>query len=221
MNKVKDRKSKIISLIFPNRCPFCFSLIKDSEYSCDKCSKTFPPNGICQGVGGYRCISALPYHGKFKRAVINFKFHNKTRYAKHLSHILAKDIKHSYEDIVFDYITYVPMHAKDLKKRGYNQCELLAKELSKELNIPYKETLIKIKRTKPQHTLSAQKRRQNLKGAFRVIDKNLINNKTVLLIDDIVTTGTTLSECSKTLQKANPSQIYCATVLTTANLYYS
>lgn len=220
MGKIKDFYNRIVTPLFPNRCPFCFAILKENQYSCKKCRKTFPPHGICQGVSyGYRCTSALPYFGKFKRAVLRYKFHNKTRYSKHLAHLLAIDIKRSYEDIVFDYVTYVPMHTKDFEKRGYNQCELLAKELSYLLGIPYKKTLVKVKHTKPQHKLSAKKRRKNLKGAFKVIDKKLVKDKSVLIIDDIVTTGTTLGECAKALQKAHPTHICCATILATGNLY--
>lgn len=121
--------------------------------------------------------------------------------------------------MVFDLITFVPMHPIPLKKRGYNQSELLANELSKLMGIPCVSTLTKIKNTKPQHSLTAKKRRKNLKGAFRIVDKKNVSGRCVLIIDDVVTTGTTLGECAKTIQKGNPALICCATVLSTGDLY--
>ncbi|MBQ2971091.1 MAG: ComF family protein [Ruminococcus sp.] len=215
--KIKD---KFTSFLFSNRCPYCSKVIENYELCCQKCEKALPKHGVCQGVtGGYRSTAPLIYRGRYRRALINFKFHNRQHYSKAFAKLMAKDIKCSYPDMVFDFITYVPMHKKPLKKRGFNQSELLAKELSQELHLPYICTLDKIKNTKPQHTLNGRKRLENLKGAFRVIDKNTVRNRSVLLIDDVITTGTTLGECSKTLNKAKPSHICCAALLTTAHLY--
>ncbi len=208
------------SQIYPNTCPFCNKQLDNEKPFCDSCRKAIPSKGICQGTsGGYRCSSCMPYKGKPKYAMLRFKFRSKPQYAKNLAYILALDIKRSYEDIIFDCITYVPMHEKAFKKRGYNQSELLAKELSKILNIPCVDVLKKVKHTRPQHKLTARKRRKNLKGAFKIIDKKLVTNRAILLIDDIITTGTTLGECAKTLQTANPSMIRCETFLATARLY--
>lgn len=206
--------------IYPNRCLFCRTLIDEDKVLCASCHKKLPVHGVCQGTrGGYRCSAAFIYHGKPKHAVLRFKFKGKTSFAEKFAQLLATDVKRSYEDMIFDYITYVPMHKKAKKKRGYNQSELLAKELSKILGIPCVETLTKIKHTKPQHKLKSKERLKNLKGVFKITDKNLIKDKSILIIDDIITTGTTLGECAKTLQKANPSLICCETILTTARLY--
>ena len=132
---------------------------------------------------------------------------------------MYEQIQKSYPDYVFDYITYVPMHRKDKRSRGFNQSQLLAKELSKLMNIGCFQTLIKVRQTDPQHILEGKKRLTNLKGAFKIVDKSLIKGRKILIIDDVVTTGSTLSECSKTLDKGKPAQICCATLLSTARLY--
>lgn len=215
--KIKDN---FTSFLFSNRCPYCSRIIEKDELCCQKCEKALPKHGVCQGVaGGYRSTAPLVYHGRYRRALINYKFNDKQHYSKAFAKLMANDIKRSYPDMIFDYITFVPMHKKPLKKRGFNQSELLANELSRELSVPCIETLTKVKNTKPQHTLKGRKRLNNLKGAFKVIDKKTLFNRSVLLIDDVVTTGTTLGECSKTLMKAKPSHICCAALLSTAHLY--
>lgn len=216
-DKIKDI---VTSVLFSNRCPYCYRIIEKDELCCQKCEKALPKHGVCQGVtGGYRSTAPLIYRGKYRRALLNFKFKNRQHYSKAFAKLMAKDIKRSYPDMIFDYITFVPMHKKPLKKRGFNQSELLANELSRELNIPCITTLEKTKNTKPQHTLRGVKRLNNLKGAFKAIDKKGLSNRSVLLIDDVITTGTTLGECCKTLTKAKPSNICCAALLSTAHLY--
>ena len=212
--------NSIINLLMPKRCPFCTNVIEEDQLCCNDCLKALPTHGIMHGVaGGYKCSSVNLYKGKLKCGVLRFKFKRKTQYSKQLAYFLHKSIEHNYPDMVFDYITYVPMHEKSEHKRGFNQCELLAKDLSELLKIPYCATLTKIKETTPQHKLSCRKRRTNLRGAFKVIDKKMVLGKSILIIDDIVTTGSTLGECAKTLQRCKPNHICCATVLTRSRLY--
>lgn len=218
-HQAKTPSNKFLSLLYPKRCPYCYSIINKEKSVCEKCEKDIYTLGVSLGVSGYRCCSPLLYKGKFKRAVIMFKFKSKPHMSQPFSELIFEQIKRSYEDYIFDYITYVPMHRKDEKKRGYNQSQLLAKNLSQLMGIPCVDTLIKIKRTKPQHKLDAKTRRTNLKGAFKIKDKTPIKGKSILIIDDIITTGSTLSECAKTLEKEKPSHICCATLLSTANLY--
>ena len=218
--KIKSLYKKYLPTIYPNRCPFCRCTIPPDDFACESCKKDIPVHGYFQGVnGGFMCCSPLLYRGKSRRAVLNFKFRKKTQYSKHFAKLIYIQIQKSYPDFIFDYITYVPMYYKDERKRGFNQSQLLAKELSILMEIPCISTIEKIKRTQHQHHLSASKRRKNLKGAFKVIDKTTVKGKHILLIDDIITTGTTLHECSKALEKAKPSQICCATILSTAYLY--
>lgn len=214
LTKIKKALHNIALLLYPNRCPFCRKVIEHNEHVCKECVKEMPKDPIIRGVfRGHRCVSLLPYLSKYKTALASFKFKNKTQYAQQFANIMADLINDCYYDTVFDYVTFVPMHEKELKKRGYNQSELLAKQLSSILKIPYLSTLDKIKHTSPQHTLSVKDRRKNLLGAFNALDKNLIKDKTILLIDDIITTGSTLDECVKTLEKAKPQLVCCATLI--------
>jgi ComF family protein len=108
----------------------------------------------------------------------------------------------------------VPLHIRRLRERGYNQALLLVRELSKRMGIPYEErTLAKINDTPVQIALKKRERRKNLKGAFQIKGKETIKGKSIVLVDDVYTTGATVNECSRTLLAAGAKQV---TVLTVA-----
>jgi predicted amidophosphoribosyltransferase len=112
------------------------------------------------------------------------------------------------------------MHPKKQKKRGFNQSELLAKDIAKELNLPCKKLLVKTKNNDEQHNCaSLAQRRENVKGVYKAVKDETIKGKTILIIDDILTTGYTLGECAKTLEKYTHSKILCATVCAKNNIY--
>lgn len=203
----------IKNFFFPNRCPFCNTVIESDETSCKKCTAKFPKvpfDGFA--IGGFKCISPFYYEDIFKKAVLDFKFNNKVFYGKSLGIIMADIIKENYCDFHFDIITAVPLHKNRQKERGYNQSEVLAREISKKLNIPYMDTLLKHKDNLVQHTLKGKERMKNVKNAYKVIDKKLIKDKNILIIDDIITTGCTIGECAKTLFKGGSNIICCCTL---------
>ena len=203
---------KLLNVIYPKRCLFCEKVIRFEENVCPECQKKF--NDITYHTfakGGYPCTSAVPYNDIFAGAILKFKFAGKKQYSSQIALIIAEAIEKELSEKHFDVITFVPMHKKNLRKRGYNQCELLAKSLSEILGIPAVATLRKTRFTKPQHKLKAAKRSENVKGAFRIIDKNAVKDLDILLLDDIITTGNTLGECAKTLDKYSPRSIQCVT----------
>ena len=107
----------------------------------------------------------------------------------------------------------IPIHSNRRKKRGYNQCEELAKVISKKLNIPMNASvLIRKKETKPQSGLSFTQRKNNMKDAFELKNTFDIYHKNMLLIDDIYTTGATINSCSKLLKKKNANEVYFLTL---------
>jgi competence protein ComFC len=107
----------------------------------------------------------------------------------------------------------VPLHRSRLKERGFNQAELVAKYVSKYTSIPmYANTLKRIKKTKPQYEMTLEERQKNLRNAFRVVDETLLSEKSILVIDDIFTTGSTAYEVSKTLKKAGSGNVNFLTV---------
>jgi competence protein ComFC len=112
-----------------------------------------------------------------------------------------------------DVMVPVPLHIRRLRERGFNQALLLVKELSKRAGIPYQERVLrKIKDTPVQITLKKRERSKNLKGAFQVQDQEAIKGKTVVLVDDVYTTGATVNECSRALLAAGAKQVAVLTV---------
>ena len=109
----------------------------------------------------------------------------------------------------------MPSAKEDLKSRGYNQAELLAKDFSEITGITYEDVLVKAFRTETQHSLSSAERSGNLAGAIELKDDVDLMNKRVLLIDDIKTTGATLNECAKMLLIGGAAEVFCLTVAIT------
>lgn len=204
---------KILCIFLPDRCPFCDCLIENGKLCCNECEKKLSKTTYKKPAkGGFPCISSSPYTDSFAEAVKRFKFRNRRQYAYSLATIMAKSIVTEYSEIQFDYITYVPMHRLKQRERGYNQSKILAERLSNILHIPLADTIVKIRNNRPQHTIgNPSEREQNVKGAFRVIDKNNVKGKRILLVDDIITTGNTLGECARILQNSNAESIHCVT----------
>jgi len=208
----QKKRRKLLTTLYPDICPYCREVMLPGDYACDKCKKNLsgiPYSKYAQG--GYHCVSAVPYDGKFASAVLSFKFYDMRQFDYPLAKAITAAISKEFANIKFDFITFVPLHKKRLAERGYNQSELLANCLSQILNIPVVNTLNKTRNTKPQHKVKGSKRAENVKGAYRVIDKDFVKNKHILLIDDIITTGNTLGECAKTLDAEAPLSIHCAT----------
>lgn len=204
-------KESVKDILFPVRCPYCETVIHKTEYACECCKKQFPSPAIIKyAVGGYKCTSPFPYDGIFKKAVKKFKFGSKGGYAKQLAFPMVQSILESYPSVNFDLITCVPMHKKRLIERGYNQAELLAKECAKIMNITYFDTLEKFKENREQHSIKASERAKNVKGVYRIIDNELVRDKNILIIDDIITTGHTLGECAGILVKSGCNSVNCA-----------
>lgn len=195
------------------RCPYCRKRIHYKNPSCDKCAKKFPKRPLTRYTRGvYFCVSSLPYKEPFKTALWNFKFSKERDYSNQMGMLIARDIKAIYGDRHFDFITAVPIHKKDLAIREYNQSEFLARAISKELSIPYTEALIKKRYTKPQRKQQAVDRMKNVQGAYKVISKDIVRNKDILIIDDVITTGCTLGECAETLTKSGARSVHCSTL---------
>lgn len=210
---IKKVKDSIVDTFYTVKCPYCRKVIDKNKCACKECEETFPEFTIIRfAVGGYKCISPLPYKDNFAKAVKQFKFYNQGVYAKQFSMLMSERILCNYKCEKIDFITCVPMHKNALKIRRYNQAELLAKQCAEILKIPYADTLEKIKENKAQHSIKGSERAQNVKGVYQVINKELIKGKNILIIDDIITTGNTLGECAKMLKKAECKNICCATV---------
>lgn len=209
----------LVNTFFPARCPYCDEVIFRNEDACDDCKSKLEYENFVTALYKSRNISPFKYSGINKEAVLSFKFYNNPNYSEQFAISMSKAIYKEYSDYLstenqFDIITCVPCTKKRYYERGYNQSQLLAKELSDYFNIEFQPVLLKTKDTEAQHTLPKDKRKSNVQGVFS-LDKNYkITDKNILLIDDILTTGSTMSECVNTLYKNGAKIVLCATYAT-------
>ena len=219
----------------PNwKCLVCGKEVFEGQDFCDDCKKELPYNdgAICDHCGrkvvafeNYcstcknvlvdldKCRSAFSYAHPISKLIKDAKYNN----AVYVIDYFAKELSSIYFQNYFnaDYLVYIPMTEDAKKKRGYNQSEILAKKLSKRIDVPVLECLKKVKTTERQATLGRAERLKNLEGAFRVINKKSLANKSILLVDDVTTTGATAQVVAKRLKKAGAKIVNLITVAST------
>lgn len=150
------------------------------------------------------------YGGILKELILKFKYKKNFIAGEILSEFFIEVINEY--NISADYICYIPMSKRDEKKRGFNQCKVIAQNISEYTNIPISNCIIKNRVTKEQKKLSKEDRIENIKGAFSIKKKNCFKEKNIILIDDVTTTGATLNECRKILKKHGANKIICLTI---------
>lgn len=211
--KLLDR---ILDLLYPPRCAFCRRLLPDGVRGvCAFCEKKLPYVPADAQIRSLKniekCIVPLYYEGSVRESLHRYKFSSMTAYADIYSEFMGKCIDEN--GISCDIITWIPLSRRRLRKRGYDQAELLARLIAKRQGLDCVRLLKKLRDNPPQSgTGSPEKRRANVKGIYSCIKPQLVQGKTILLIDDIVTTGATLSEAAGVLKKAGAAGVYCAAV---------
>ncbi len=205
-------KKRIISLIFPTRCPVCSEVIFPHEDFCGKCRGEITPYTSKNSISGANSFTAaFEYNGKISPAIILLKQGVKGNAVYALGKALAKSLENNGISQKIDVIIPVPLYKSDKRQRGFNQAELIAKEVGRQLKIDVSaDTVEKIRKTKAQKTLTQKERKVNLKDAFEVKFPEKIKGKRVLLIDDVCTTGSTLSNISRILRNSGAAEIHCA-----------
>lgn len=202
--------NRLFKFIYPPRCPFCNAVVSIEKIACDDCSlKVREFNTIKTVLKNTFCVSPFAYKDIYEDAVKNLKFGKNKYYAEPMAYYISVSIRENYNINDIDFVTAVPLSKKQMKIRGFNHAEELGKSVAKLLDKPYRESIAKIKENKYQHTLERKYREDNVKGVFDISDKE-INGYNILLIDDVTTTGATLTECSKILIK-NKNTVHCAT----------
>ena len=183
-------------------CKRCGTGIDGAEDYCGNCAfdKIYFDKGY----------SAFIYDGTVRDAILRFKFGNCGNFARVFAKFLAAEA--TKQGIEFDVVTYAPMSKKSLKKRGYNQAQLLARHFCAilECSDKLRDAVAKIKETKPQESLGREERKTNLLDAYSCTAN--VKGKRVLVIDDIKTTGATLNECAKVLKRAGATSVVGLTV---------
>lgn len=217
----------IVNLFFPRRCCLCGCVITWQQTMCTDCLRdapfVLPP--ICDLCGrgeekctcrrhrrAYeRCVMPFYYDELGKQGIGQLKNAADTAVAEGFAAEMAEVVRREYGGIAFDCLMPVPQYYKDERKKGYNPAAMLARALSRVTGIPYEPRLRKLFHTTPQKELRAVQRSGNLLGAFTVDEPDTVVGKTVLLVDDTVTTGSTLDECAKMLKIYGAKAVYAVT----------
>lgn len=205
---------RLMRLLFPPKCVLCRKLLTDEETDlCAQCRADTPEVPGLKRKLPYlaKWISLWYYEGSVRASILRYKFRGSRSYSGCYGRLLA--MKLLQEEISFDILTWAPISRRRKRSRGYDQVELIGQTLSRELGVPLTPTLTKIRHNRPQSGLKdAAARRANVLGAYRVIDPAAIAGKRILLLDDILTTGATVSECARTLLTAGANEVICATI---------
>ena len=206
----------LLDLLYPPRCVFCRKLLKDDETDiCRKCRATVRMDGaLKRGSFFKRCDSLYEYTGDVAASLKRYKFGGMRQYATVYGRQLAMLLLREGAD--FDVLTWAPISAKRRRQRGYDQTRLLAEAVAKELGVSCVQTLKK-KRDNPAQSSqkNAEARRANVLNVYCAVEPERFAGRRILLIDDIITTGATLSECSRVLLTAGAESVRCATIAAT------
>ena len=213
------------------RCGVCGKAVLPGEYFCAKCSENLkritPPLCARCGMGTDRCacgpssrrsvLVAAPfyYEGHIRQALQGMKFNADFYRVEAFVPSCVQTIQARYPRAAFDAVTFVPMYRTKQHRRGYNQAQLIAKNVAKRLNIPVMDCLVKIRDNPPQHTMSLDQRKANVFGVYAVKDGAEVAGKTILLVDDIATTGNTFEEIAQILKLAGVAKVHCAALALT------
>jgi ComF family protein len=234
MNNIKNAVLKMISFVYPVTCSCCGEDVdcRLGVSICEKCMEKMPvisglackKCGLPLKDGGMHCYKCLKnpsgfkadaarclylYEGYARKLILKFKYSDRMFLAKDFGRVLSVKLRECdfYPEI--DLITSVPLNLLRRIKRGYNQSALLAGEISKRTGLPSQnKILLRKKMTKPQFKLSKEEREENIENSFYVKDAVFVKNKNVLLIDDIITTGATISACAEVLKKSGAKKVY-------------
>jgi ComF family protein len=232
---------KFLDIIFPRKCILCEnSHDGDRESICPNCMDKIPfiNDPVCDRCGipfevtysieeslNYLCgecrsspplfdraLSVCQYDETVRDIIAAYKYQNKPYIGKDLVSIINKFLGGRIAELFPELIIHVPLHVKRLKERGYDQAYILADGIGRELNIrvSYKN-LVRTSYTTPQVDLNGMERMKNVKGAFFVTDPAELKDRSILLIDDVFTTGATIKECVKVIKKAGAGKVYVLT----------
>lgn len=229
----------ILNILYPQRCPVCHGILKGrgnvcpscrkklcyiKEPRCKKCGKQLedPEQEYCRDCQRFshafsRGMAVFGYDEVMRRSISMFKYHNRREYARFYAEEMYGQYAHFLERANPDVILPIPVHKQKKRQRGFNQAELVAKELGKITGIPVDcGYLVRKEKTTPQKELTRQQRKSNLKEAFG-LSRQEDGYERVLLIDDIYTTGATMDAVSEILKENQTKIIYFLTICVGTN----
>ena len=209
----KNILEQILNLFYPPVCGICGKL--NQNFLCQKCNNTLK-NQAKFNVENFQkkekyfkeLLYIFKYEGIIRKTILKYKFQEGSYLYKTFVNFILKNQKFFEFIKSYDTIVPVPISKKRYNERGYNQSYLIAKEISKKTKLELQNRcIIKRKNVIEQSKLNKEKREKNIKGVYEIIDKENLQNKRIILVDDIYTTGNTVNECCRILQKAQPKSI--------------
>lgn len=205
-----------LDLLFPPKCPFCGKVL-DARGICPACEKDLPwiddGEALREEAGGFRCAGALWYEGKAREGLLRMKFRGDSAAAEPMGELVARCAAERFGG-AFDTVTWVPVSRRRLRRRGYDQAELLARAACRHWGIRPVRLLKKVGDNPPQSGLhDTAARRANVLGMYDPAGD--IAGRRILLVDDICTTGATLKECVRVLKDAGAEDVVCVAVALT------
>jgi len=226
-------QSTLFQFFLPPQCPCCERLLEEDQQGfcsnclseirwieppfCSICGIPFiskegesHPCGACVTHRKYFTMARAwgAFEGSLQEAIHRWKYEGKTRLTPFFAEWMVKGLNRYWEPDSLDLLIPVPLYTQRLRERGFNQALLLVKELSRRTGIPYRKTILQKKKpTIPQVNLSGAEREKGLRGAFHIIRNEELLGKSVLLVDDVYTTGATVNECSKVLLRGGAERV--------------
>lgn len=217
----------LMQVVYPHHCFLCNEVLPAHQRLCAACAQkapyVLPP--VCELCGRgedscscgnrhrafARCVTPFYYRDAAKSGVETLKEHGYRVTVDGFGEEMAEMVRREYGGIAFDWVTAVPLHRQDWRRRGFDQAALLAQNVAARIGVPYLTCLRKVTATQPQKELSALQRSGNLLGVFDILCPEKVEDSTILLVDDVITTGATLDECAKMLKIYGAREVYALT----------
>lgn len=226
---VQPYSDAVLNFIYPPYCIICKTSLKSGlSLICQTCWQNLPRIDNTENQKQSRAnldfsesevakfLAVWEFNDAVQAVIHEIKFFGKKFFARFVGEELADLIAHDEDYLAADLIIPVPLHRTRLRERGFNQSLLLSQAVFRITNIPVQPEILKrIKYTKPQSKLNAGERQQNVKDAFRVIDRSAVKGKTVILVDDVLTTGSTIRACADSLRSAEVTKVLVLTAAAT------
>ncbi|MCD7753360.1 MAG: ComF family protein [Clostridiales bacterium] len=221
MSAVAGLWSRVLNLVYPPRCVFCQDFLTGERTErgvCAACEQALPRTDGTTALrpGDYFtfCLSPLLYQGVVRESIRRYKFSGRSYYHRVYGVFLRSCLKERLPSPP-DVVTWAPLSARRKRRRGYDQAKLLAEEAGKLYGLRPVPLLKKVRHTPAQSSLGRAAREENVQGVYRIRPDASVSGKRVLLVDDIITTGSTLSECSRVLLKSGAAEVVCLTLART------
>ena len=201
----------LLDLLYPPKCPFCGRVLERGEEGwCAACQEELPwtgPGDAKAVEACYTCLSPLWYRDGVREGVHRYKFGGGRGHARLFGLLMAQCLQDRWTQPV-DLITWAPLHPKRRRERGWDQAELLARRVGELTGLTVENTLEKVRATAVQSEVDGEEaRKANVKDAYRTLPGLVLTGKRIVLIDDVATTGATLSECAAALRRAGAASV--------------